>query len=37
MLLNVENLHVAYGSIKALHGVNFQIDEAKQEINLRAF
>ena len=27
MLLMVENLHVSYGNIKALHGLNFQIAE----------
>ena len=26
MLLNVENLHVSYGNIKALHGISFSID-----------
>ena len=26
MLLNVENLRVSYGNIKALHGINFNID-----------
>jgi branched-chain amino acid transport system ATP-binding protein len=29
MLLNIENLRVSYGNIKALHGVNFQIDEGE--------
>src|SRR5580658_7665265 len=29
MLLSVENLHVAYGAIKALHGVSLQIDEGE--------
>ncbi len=29
MLLSVENLHVSYGHIKALHGVNFHIDEGE--------
>ncbi|MBI4682124.1 MAG: ABC transporter ATP-binding protein [Nitrospirae bacterium] len=29
MLLSVENLRVSYGSIKALHGLNFQIDEGE--------
>jgi len=26
MLLKVENLRVSYGKIKALHGINFNID-----------
>ncbi|MBN2123530.1 MAG: ATP-binding cassette domain-containing protein, partial [Deltaproteobacteria bacterium] len=30
MLLSVENLHVSYDKIKALHGINFQTDD--QEI-----
>ncbi len=30
MLLSVENLHVSYDGIKALHGISFQVDE--QEI-----
>jgi branched-chain amino acid transport system ATP-binding protein len=29
MLLSVENLQVSYGEIKALHGINFQIDEGE--------
>ena len=29
MLLAVENLHVSYGNIKALHGLNFQIAEGE--------
>ena len=29
MLLSVENLHVSYGNIKALHGVSFRIDEGE--------
>jgi branched-chain amino acid transport system ATP-binding protein len=29
MLLSVENLRVSYGNIKALHGLNFQIDEGE--------
>lgn len=29
MLLSVENLHVSYDAIKALHGLNFQIDEGE--------
>ena len=29
MLLTVEDLRVSYGGIKALHGVNFQIDEGE--------
>jgi len=29
MLLAVENLNVSYGNIKALHGLNFQIDEGE--------
>lgn len=29
MLLSVENLHVSYGKIKALHGIDFQIDEGE--------
>jgi len=29
MLLTVENLNVAYGKIKALHGINFQIDKGE--------
>lgn len=29
MLLTVENLHVSYGGIKALHGVNFDVDEGE--------
>ncbi len=27
MLLSVEDLRVSYGNIKALHGLNFQIDD----------
>ncbi len=29
MLLSVENLHVAYGLIEALHGVSFNVDEGE--------
>ncbi len=29
MLLSVENLRVSYGNIKALHGLDFQIDEGE--------
>jgi len=29
MLLSVENLRVSYGNIRALHGINFQIDEGE--------
>ena len=29
MLLSVENLHVSYGRIKALHGIDFDIDEGE--------
>ena len=29
MLLSVENLKVSYGEIRALHGINFQIDEGE--------
>jgi len=29
MLLSVENLQVSYGRIKALHGIDFQIDEGE--------
>jgi len=29
MLLSVENLQVSYGKIKALHGINFHIDEGE--------
>ncbi|MDM8549516.1 ABC transporter ATP-binding protein [Desulfobacterales bacterium HSG2] len=29
MFLSVENLQVSYGKIKALHGINFQIDEGE--------
>ena len=29
MLLNVENLRVSYGAIKALHGIDFQVDEGE--------
>lgn len=29
MLLTVENLHVSYGRIRALHGINFQIDKGE--------
>ncbi len=29
MLLTVENLAVSYGQIKALHGINFQVDEGE--------
>ena len=29
MLLNVENLHVSYGAIKALHGVSLRIDRGE--------
>ncbi len=29
MLLSVENLHVSYDRIKALHGIDFQIDEGE--------
>lgn len=29
MLLSIENLHVSYGKIRALHGINFEIDEGE--------
>jgi len=29
MLLSVENLHVSYGNIRALHGIDFQIDDGE--------
>jgi branched-chain amino acid transport system ATP-binding protein len=29
MLLEVENLRVSYGNIKALHGIDFQVDEGE--------
>lgn len=29
MLLSIENLHVSYGQIKALHGISFHIDEGE--------
>ena len=29
MLLSVENLRVSYGAIKALHGINFHVDEGE--------
>jgi branched-chain amino acid transport system ATP-binding protein len=29
MLLSVEGLHVSYGNIRALHGIDFQIDEGE--------
>ncbi len=29
MLLSVENLHVSYGNIKALHGISFEVDEGE--------
>jgi len=29
MLLSVENLQVSYGNIRALHGINFQIEEGE--------
>lgn len=29
MLLSVENLRVSYGGIRALHGINFQVDEGE--------
>ncbi|RME07759.1 MAG: ABC transporter ATP-binding protein [Anaerolineae bacterium] len=29
MLLTVENLHVSYGNIKALHGISFSVDEGE--------
>ena len=29
MLLSVNDLRVSYGNIKALHGLNFQIDEGE--------
>jgi branched-chain amino acid transport system ATP-binding protein len=29
MLLNVENLKVSYGNIKALHGIDFHVDEGE--------
>ena len=29
MFLSVENLSVSYGNIKALHGINFQVDEGE--------
>jgi len=30
MLLSVENLRVSYGAIKALHGINFHVDEGER-------
>lgn len=29
MLLNIENLHVSYDRIKALHGINFEVEEGE--------
>ena len=29
MLLSIENLQVSYDRIKALHGINFNIDEGE--------
>ena len=29
MLLSVENLHVSYGNIKALHGISFEVSEGE--------
>ncbi|MGA2956288.1 MAG: ATP-binding cassette domain-containing protein, partial [Thermodesulfobacteriota bacterium] len=29
MLLSVENLHVAYGPIEALHGITFNVKEGE--------
>ncbi|MGD2156108.1 MAG: ABC transporter ATP-binding protein [Anaerolineales bacterium] len=29
MLLSVENLHVSYGNIKALHGIDFEVNEGE--------
>ncbi|MEA3407448.1 MAG: ABC transporter ATP-binding protein, partial [Chloroflexota bacterium] len=29
MLLKVEDLHVAYGAIRALQGISFQIEEGE--------
>ena len=29
MLLTIENLHVSYGKIKALHGISFDVDEGE--------
>ncbi len=29
MLLTIENLHVSYGKIKALHGISFEVDEGE--------
>ncbi len=29
MLLTVENLHVSYGNIKALHGISFEVDDGE--------
>lgn len=29
MLLTVDNLHVSYGNIKALHGISFDVDEGE--------
>ena len=29
MLLSIENLHVAYGPIEALHGVTFHVEEGE--------
>jgi len=29
MVLSVENLHVSYGKIRALHGISFQVDEGE--------
>jgi len=29
MLLSVKNLHVSYGNIKALHGIDFEVDEGE--------
>ena len=29
MLLNIENLHVKYGNVEALHGINLQVDQGE--------
>ena len=30
MLLNIENLHVSYGGIRALHGISFSVEEGEK-------
>ena len=34
MLLSVEKLRVSYGNIKALHGLNFEIDDSRNWISV---